>query len=168
MSTPDNRYIKSFHSTLETWNDLIEFCLQSEFYKKCLEDLKSKNLCAQITLIWAYLHTFSYYQRVRLEEDAELFYQYAESFVRELSPYKYSPYEDYDSEGRKIFLSKIRKVLKQLKSQNDEKNKNRYFFLKNIIHLFSSVDKMVQGYDLYKSYVFRYRPKIKINYDYYI
>lgn len=168
MITPESRYIKAVNSTLETWHDLIEFCITSEFYKSCLENQYSKKIAAKMTLVWAYLLTFSYYQRIKLESDAEYFYHYASSFVRELSPFKYNK-TGYDIEGRKIYLKKIKSVLKALKQNKDDKqNIDRYIFLEQIIHLFSSVDKFCEAYDLYKNFIFRFRPKLKENYEYQI
>ncbi len=168
MITPESKYIKAVDSTLETWHDLIEFCISSEFYKSCLEHQYSKKISAKMTLVWAYLLTFSYNQRMKLHDDPEYFYHYASSFVRELSPFKYNK-NGYDAEGRKIFLKKIKSVLKALKhNQDDNLNVDRYIFLEQIIHLFSDVNKFCDAYDLYKNFMFRFRPKLKENYDYQI
>lgn len=168
MPTPEKKYIKAVDSTLETWHDLIEFCIRSEFYNNCLENRYSKKIAAKMTVVWAYLLTFSYYDRIKLESDPEYFYQYASSFVRELAPFKYNK-EGYDREGRAIFLKKIKSVLKALKrNKKDPLNEDRYIFLEQIIRLFSKEEEFCEAYDLYKSYIFRFRPKLKETYDYQI
>lgn len=168
MPTPEKKYIQAINSTLETWIDLIDFCVQSEFYKKCLEYNYSKKISAKMTLVWAYLLTFSFYQRVQLEENPEMFYSYCSSFIKELSPFRYNK-QGYDQQGRKIFLAKIKSVLKHLKNnQSDPINQDRYIFLEQIIHLFTSEEQFCLAYDLYKNFMFRVRPKLKESYEYYI
>lgn len=167
MSTPEKKYIKAVDSALETWHDLIEFCIKSEFYKNCLENRYSKKISAKMTLVWAYLLTFPHYDRIRLENDPEFFFQYASSFVKELAPFKYNK-DGYNKEGRTIFLKKIKSVLKALKRNYDPLNEDRYIFLQQIIHLFSREDKFCEAYDLYKNFIFRFRPKLKETYDYQI
>lgn len=166
MPTPEKKYIQAIDSTLETWKDLIDFCIHSEFYKKCLEYNYSKKISAKMTLVWAYLLTFSYNKRLELENDPEIFYFYASNFIKELSPFRYNKH-GYNKEGRKILMGKIKSVLKYLKSnQDDPLNYDRYVFLEQIVHLFTSEDKFCSAYDLYKNFVFRYRPQLKEKFDY--
>jgi len=168
MITPESKYIKAVNSALETWHDLIEFCIHSEFYQKCLENQYNKKLSAKMTLVYAYLLTFPYHDRIRLESDPEYFYQYASSFVRELAPFKFSK-NGYDKKGRAIFLKKIKSVLKALKrNQEDPLNVDRYIFLEQIIRLFSREEQFCEAYDLYKNFIFRFRPKLIEKYDYQI
>ncbi|MDW7976480.1 MAG: hypothetical protein RMI35_07980 [Leptospiraceae bacterium] len=162
----DEVYIKALNSTLESWNDVINFCIQSDYYQKCLEYRYSKEIAAKITIIWAYLLTFSYHERSKIEKDPELFLEYASNFIKELSPYKYNK-NGYDREGRKIFLSKIRKILKELKSKNSQVE-DQLIFIREVIHIFSDINKFCEAYDYYRSFMFRIRPKIKEEYNYYI
>lgn len=166
MPTPEKKYIQAIDSTLKTWEDLIDFCIHSEFYQKCLEYNYSKEISAKMTLVWAYLLTFSYNKRLELEHNPEVFYFYASNFIKELSPFRYNK-NGYNREGRKILMGKIKSVLKYLKSNQEViLNQDRYIFLEQIVHLFTSEDKFCSAYDLYKNFIFRNRPKLNNIFDY--
>ncbi len=166
MTTPEKKYIQAVDSTLQSWEDLIEFCINSEFYKKCLENNYNKKISAKMTLVWAYLLTFSFTERMKLIEEPEIFYHYASNFIKELTPFRYNK-NGYDREGRKIFLGKIKSVLLNLKSNtSDPLNEDRFVFLEQIIHLFTSEDQFCLAYDLYKNFIFRFRPQLTDVYNY--
>lgn len=166
MPTPEKKYIQAIDSTLQSWEDLIEFCISSEFYKKCLEYNYSKKISAKMTLVWAYLLTFSYFERIKLIEQPEMFYFYTSNFIKELTPFRYNKC-GYNREGRKIFLGKIKSVLHSLKSNvSDPLNEDRFIFLEQIVHLFTSEDQFCSAYDLYKNFIFRIRPKLSETFNY--
>lgn len=143
---------------LSSWMEYIDFCKDSSFFKAARRDGIKLHDATILTLLWSYLSTFSMADRHRIENDSELFYYYANGFLTELSPFRYHP-KGYDRKTRTLLLGKIRHILKH-SLQNPEREREQYEFFCAIVRFTSSEDYIYKAYDLYRRYIFRFRPKI--------
>lgn len=160
-TTPESRLIRSVDETLQSWMDYIRYCKDSNFYRAARRDGISPQDSAVLTLLWTYLNTFSLRDRERIENDVDSFYFYAKGFLNELSPFRYNR-NGYDRTMRAIFLGKIRAVLKDVKAAAlHEDGQETYEFLCAIVRYTSSEDYICRAYDLYRRYIFRFRPKVQ-------
>jgi hypothetical protein len=159
--TPEDRLIHAVDETLQSWMDYIRYCRDSDFYREAIRDGIPREEAAVLTLLWTYLNTFSLRDRQRIENDVELFYFYAQGFLKELSPFRYNR-SGYDANMRAVFLGKIRSVLKEIKKAPDRKAaEETYMFLSALVRCTSSEEYIFQTCDLYRRYLFRFRPKAK-------
>ncbi|KAB2934695.1 MAG: hypothetical protein F9K24_02665 [Leptonema illini] len=161
QATPENRLIHSVDETLHSWMDYIRYCMDSDFYREARRDGISRQDSAVLTLLWTYLSTFSLRDRERIENDVDSFYFYAKGFLNELSPFRYNR-GGYDPTMRAVFMGKIRAVLKDVKAAAlHEEGRETYEFLCAIVRYTSSEDYICRAYDLYRRYLFRFRPKVQ-------
>ncbi|MBW7856756.1 MAG: hypothetical protein H3C43_00250 [Leptonema sp. (in: Bacteria)] len=154
-----NQAERTVDDMLRSWMEYIDFCKDSSFFKAARQDGIKLKEAAVLTLLWTYLNTFSTADRHRIENDSELFYHYAKGFLTELSPFRYHS-KGYDRKTRAMFLGKIRNILKH-SLENAEREREQYEFFCAIVRFTSSEDYIYEAYDLYRQYIFRFRPKIK-------
>lgn len=145
-------------TSVETWLDFIDFSMQSDFYKNCSSRIGPEDAAA-FTLLQNYIATFSPSEQKQIENDVHEFYRLAESFIRELSPYRYNK-NGYNKTIRAAFIHKIKLLLN---SQKDEKGKiihrEKYIFIRTIVKFCSSLNYIIFIHDKYKQYLFRVQPQ---------
>lgn len=153
-----NTFAESVESTIESWMDFCQESIRSPFYQHALASTGNREKAAALTLFWLYLNTFPDSDRERIENDPDLFLEYARSFIRELAPFRYKR-EGYNRAGRKLLLGKIRRVSREFRS-GDPSDQEMLTFFRNIVRFCSSLDFIVHAYDEYRSHRFRNRPDI--------
>lgn len=153
--------LNTVETSAETWLEFCEMSMASDFYKLVLKRTKNPTNAAALTLLQNYLSTFGKEEQARLEADGELFYKYAEAFINELAPYRYSK-EGYNSEVRAAFIGRIRTLLnKQRDAKGNVIDRNKYEFIRIIVKFCSSISYIIQSYDEYKRFIFRDMPQMR-------
>jgi len=153
--------LNTVETSVETWLDFCEASMESDFYSTALERTDDPEAAAALTLLRNYLFTFNKEERARLEADVEFFYKYAEAFINELAPYRYTK-DGYDGEIRSAFIGKIRTLLKAQKDESGRYlNEEKYEFIRTIVRFCSSLDFIIKVYDIYKEFLFREMPQIR-------
>lgn len=142
--------LNTISTSIDTWLEFCDICLKSEFYDIAFKKTGNAQLAAALTLLHNYIHTFRPEERIRLENEDDYFYKYAESFINELAPFRYNK-NGYNTKMRTRFLGKIRFLLV---AQKDEKgniiNKNQYEFIRAIVRFCSSLRYIIKVFSTYK------------------
>ena len=153
--------LNTVETSVDTWTDFIEASMTSEFYDAALKHTTDLELAASLTLLHNYLSTFGEDEQRRIESNVEEFYKYAEGFINELAPFRYSQ-DGYDEDIRAAFIGKIRSLLA---AQKDEAGKviheDKYIFIRTLVKFCSSLDYIISVHDRYKQYLFRDLPQLR-------
>ncbi|MBI3394842.1 MAG: hypothetical protein HY042_03310 [Spirochaetia bacterium] len=152
--------LNTVETSVQTWMDFIEFSMKSDFYKLALERTGNVESAASLTLLNSYLRTFEESERERAVQDVEVFYGYAKGFISELAPYRYHK-EGYKPDVRAAFMGKIRALLAAQMSEGQVKDRERYTFIRTIVHFCSSLDYIIKVHDKYKQFLFREIPQVR-------
>ena len=155
--------LNTAETSVKGWQDFIEACMASEFYKQSYELSQDIEKAASLTLLHKYINIFEEEERQKVLEDAEVFYEYANGFIEELAPYRYNS-KGYDARIRTLYLSKIRGLLRKERDRKGKiRDQKRYEFVRVLVKFLSSLDYAIAAYDRYKEYRFRTLSQIQSN-----
>ncbi|MBX7058261.1 MAG: hypothetical protein K1X75_09345 [Leptospirales bacterium] len=153
--------LNTVETSVDGWRAFIEESMQSDFYRLARERTGSADQAAALTLLRNYLSTFSPQEQRKLETNVEEFYRYAQGFINELAPYRYSN-SGYDQRVRSLFIGKIRILLAEQKdSEGQLVSPERYAFVRTLVRFCSSLQFIVQVHDDYKQFLFRELPQLR-------
>lgn len=153
--------LNTVETSVDGWRDFIEFSMNSEFYAVALERTGDVERAAALTLLRNYLSTFAAGEQVALETNVEEFFRYAEGFIKELAPYRYSR-SGYDAGIRAAFIGKIRTLLAEQKDAEGRVIRpDRYTFIRTLVKFCSSLDYIIHVHDDYKRFLFRELPQTR-------
>lgn len=157
--------LNTVETSVETWRDFIELSMNSEFYTLVRRHTGDNELAAALTLLRNYISIFSEEEQRRVENNVEEFYRYAQGFINELSPYRYSR-SGYNDRVRSAFIGKIRTLLRGQKEPSGRIiNPERYTFIRTLVRFCSSLEYIISVHDRYKQFLFRDWPQLKSQVD---
>lgn len=150
-----SNYQQTVQASIEGWSAFIRAGLSTEFYLSARERVGS-NRAARATLMHLYLSTFGPVERRELETNVDSFLHYATGFLRELQlPGPTDPAERaaFHRMSRRTFAATMREILK---SADPETRRDALAFMRTMRVLCSSIEGMVDAWDEYKEYCYRF------------
>ncbi|MCR9140860.1 MAG: hypothetical protein NXI24_01210 [bacterium] len=150
-------------ASIDGWAVFIETGLSSEYYREARERVGSER-AARVTLMHLYLSTFARSERVRLETDVDYFLEYATGFLRELFlplPSADEARRDFRRSSRLIFIRAMRRIFRTSLSETRRcRQSDPHVFMRNMIRMCASVSGIVEIWDDYKEYMYRFYPQM--------
>ncbi|MEQ9367009.1 MAG: hypothetical protein RIF32_22435 [Leptospirales bacterium] len=150
-------------ASMEGWAAFIETGLSSDFYREARDRVGSER-AARVTLMYLYLSTFTSEERARLETDVDYFLRYATGFLRELFlplPPASDARRDFRRSSRLIFIRAMRRIFRNSLSETRRcRQSDPHVFMRNMLRLCASVSGIVEIWDDYKEYMFRFYPQL--------
>ncbi len=180
--TSSNEQIQEIvQASMEGWTVFIETGLDSEFYREASGRVGEVR-AARITLLYFYLNTYSLEEQERLEHDVEFFLQHAARFLREVHPMHTNPPE-FRTASRRVFQRAMHGIFRRRLADASVRATRRFdldedlhrfdlpridldahAFMRGMLKLMSSVDAVIDAYDDYREYMFRFYPQLHHEY----
>lgn len=150
-------------ASIDGWAIFIETGLSSEFYREASERVGPQR-AARVTLMYLYLSTFAHEERSRLETDVDYFLYYATGFLRELFlplPAETDERNEFRRSSRLIFIRAMRRIFQSSPGETRRSNRSDpHLFMRTMLSLCASVSGIVDAWDDYKEYMFRFYPQL--------
>lgn len=167
-------------ASMEGWTVFIETGLDSRFYREASARV-GEGRAARITLLYFYLNTYSLEEQERLEHDVEWFLHHAAAFLREIYPKHANPPE-FHAASRRVFQRAMHGIFRRRVSDASVRparkreledlhnfdqpriDPDAHAFMRGMLTLLSSVNAIIDAYDDYREYMFRFYPQLHHEY----
>ena len=163
MRMSPNELAQIVQASMDGWTIFIETGLSSDFYREAQERI-GRERATRVTLMYLYLGTFSPEERARLETDVDYFLHYATGFLRELflpPPERDDARRDFRRSSRLIFFRAMRRIFRNsLSETKNYRHSDPHLFMRTILRMCASVSGIVDAWDDYKEYMYRFFPQM--------
>ena len=152
-------------ASMDGWAVFIETGLTSNFYIEA-RDRVGPERATRVTLMFLYLATFSDHERERLEKDVDYFLFYATGFLRELFlpvplPLAEDSRANFHRASRLIFIRAMGRIFRRSLNETRRcRQSDAHLFMRTMLTLCASVEGIVDAWDDYKEYMFRFYPQL--------